>query len=55
MCTVNASVARTIFKVVDFGTVPSLALIALSSALIAIIGWTFLQEGLVFQQVSRMH
>ena len=41
MCTVNASVARTIFKVVDFGSVPSLALIAMSSALVAIIGWTF--------------
>lgn len=42
MSCVNASVARTIFHVVDFGTNSTFALIALSCALVSIVGWTFL-------------
>ena len=42
MTLVNATVAETITKMVDFGTNPDLAIISLSAALFAIVLWTTL-------------
>ena len=42
MSTINAKVAKTIFNIVDLGSNPEMAVLALSAAMISIVSWAFI-------------